>query len=284
VAERSPTLRRRELASRLRELRKESGLTVEDVAGHLLCSSPKVSRIETGTRSPTLRDVRDLCVLYGVGEAEQEHLMILARESKQQGWWQRFDDLGLGIETLIGLEIEAKRISLHESSNIPWAFQTEQYARAIIRGILPHIDDHVLGERVTARMTRQELLHAGNPPHLWSLIDESAFHRAIGGNQVMREQLSRILEVASAPNVTMQIVPFEAGAHPGLDNTFTLLEFDKSILSPVVFVDNLAGNLYLEREADVERYREALEHLKACALSPANSAKWVQETRKKFEE
>jgi transcriptional regulator with XRE-family HTH domain len=284
VVESSPTLRRRELASRLRELRKQSGLTIDEVAHHLLCSTPKVSRIETGTRSPTLRDVRDLCVLYGVDEAEQERLMTLARESKQQGWWQRFDDLGLGIETLIGLEIEAKRISLHESSNIPWAFQTEQYARAIIKGILPRIDDHVLGERVTARMTRQELLRGANPPHLWSLIDESAFHRAIGGNRVMREQLSRILDVATAPNVTMQIVPFEAGAHPGLDDTFTLLEFDKSVLTPVVFVENLAGNLYLERETETERYREALEHLRACALSPANSARWVQEIRKKFEE
>jgi transcriptional regulator with XRE-family HTH domain len=283
VVESSPTLRRRELAIRLRELRKQSGLTIDEVAHHLLCSIPKVSRIETGSRSPTLRDVRDLCVLYEVGEAEQERLMTLARESKQQAWWQRFDDLGLGIESLIGLEIEAKRISSHESANIPWAFQTEQYARAIIKGILPRIDDHVLDERVIARIARQELFHSPNPPHLWSLIDESAFHRAIGGNRVMAEQLSRILDVAAAPNVTMQVVPFEAGAHPGLDNTFTLLEFDKSVLPPVVFVEVLAGSLYLEREVDIDRYQEALEHLRACALSPASSTRWVQEIRKKFE-
>ena len=100
----------------------------------------------------------------------------------------------------------------------------------------------------------------------------------------MREQLSRTLEMAAAPNVTMQIVPFGSGAHPGLDDTFTLLEFDKSVLAPVVFVENLAGNLYLERESDVERYREALEYLRACALSPGDSAKWVREIRKKFEE
>ena len=239
VVEPSPTLRRRELASRLRELRKQSGLTVEEVAHHLLCSTPKVSRIETGTRSPTLRDVRDLCLLYKVSEAEQERLMTIARESKQQGWWNKFDDLD--IESLIGLEIEAKRISSHESANLPWAFQTEDYARAIIKGILPRIDDRVLDERVTARMTRQELLRSPNPPHLWSLIDESAFHRTIGGNRVMREQLSKILDMTDASNVTMQVVPFEAGAHPGLDNTFTLLEFDRSVLPPIVFVENLAG-------------------------------------------
>jgi hypothetical protein len=99
----------------------------------------------------------------------------------------------------------------------------------------------------------------------------------------MKEQLSKILDVAAAPNVTMQIVPFEAGAHPGLDNTFTLLEFDGSVQSPIVFVNNLAGNLYLERQADIERYREVLEHLRASALSPTNSAKWVQEMKKEFE-
>lgn len=278
VVERSPTLRRRELASRLRELRKQSGLTVEEVARQLLCSSPKISRIETGTRSPTLRDVRDLCVLYKVSEAEQERLMTIARESKQQGWWNKFDDLA--IDPLIGLEIEAKRISSYESSIVPWAFQTEQYARAVIRGMAPRMDDRVLEERVTARMTRQELLRSADPPYLWSLIDESALRRAVGGGSVMREQLSKILEVAATPNVTMQIVPFDAGANPGLDNTFTLLEFDSSIQPPVAYVENLAGTFYLEREPEIMRYREALEHLRACALSPANSVKCVQEVRK----
>jgi hypothetical protein len=257
-------------------------LTVEEVAHELLCSTPKISRIETGTRSPTLRDVRDLCRLYHVSDEEQGRLMTLAREAKQQGWWNKFDDLA--IDSLIGLEIEAKRISSHEAAIVPWAFQTEQYARAVIKGILPRIDDRILNERVSARMTRQELLRSPQPPHLWSLIDESALRRAVGGNRVMREQLSKILEVAATPNVTMQVVPFEAGAQPGLDNTFTLLEFDSSVQSPVVFVENLTGNLYLERDADIERYREVLEHLRACALSPASSAKFVEEIRKASEE
>ena len=100
----------------------------------------------------------------------------------------------------------------------------------------------------------------------------------------MREQLSKILDMVNAPNVTMQVVPFEAGAHPGLDNTFTLLEFDRSVLAPVVFIENLAGNLYLEREAEIERCREALEHLRACALSPNDSTRWAREMKKKLEE
>ena len=282
MAERSPTLRRRELASRLRELRKQAGLTVDDVARELLCSPPKISRIETGTRSPTLRDVRDLCRLYRVSDAEQARLMTIAREAKQQGWWNRFDDLG--IDSLIGLEAEAKRISAHDASVVPWVFQTEQYAQAVIKGVLPRIGDRILDERVTARMTRQEVLRSPEPPNLWSLIDESALRRAVGGNGVMREQLSKILEVSAASNVTMQIVPFEAGAQPGLDNTFMLLEFDSPVQSPVVFVENLAGNLYLERDAEIQRYREVLEHLRACALSPNNSVKYVKEIIKALEE
>ncbi len=282
MAEGSPTLRRRELAIRLRELRKQADLTVDDVARELLCSSAKISRIETGARSASLRDVRDLCVLYRVSDGERTRLMTLAREAKQQGWWNRFDDLA--IDSLIGLEIEATQISSHESAKVPWAFQTEEYARAVIRGVLPRIEDRILEERVTARMTRQELLRSATPPHLWLLIDESALRRVIGGNRVMREQLSKILEVAATPNVTMQVVPFEAGAHPGLDNTFTLLEFDSSIQSPVIFVENLAGDFYLEREPEIRCYQEVLEHLRACALSPANSVKYIQETTKVFEE
>lgn len=282
VAERSPTLRRRELASRLRELRKQAGLTVDDVARELLCSPPKISRIETGTRPASLRDVRDLCRLYRVSDVEQARLMTIAREAKQQGWWNKFDDLV--IDSLIGLEIEANRISSHEAAVVPWIFQTEQYARAVIKGVLPRIDDRILDERVTARMTRQELLRSPDPPYLWSLIDESALRRTVGGNRVMWEQLSKILEVAATPNITMQIVPFEAGAQPGLDNTFTLLEFGSSVQSPVVFIENLAGNLYLERDAEIQRYQEVLEHLRAHALSPANSARFVEEIRRAFEE
>ena len=107
------------------------------------------------------------------------------------------------------------------------------------------------------------------------------FTGLLGGTQTMREQLSNIIEIAALPNVTMQIVPFEAGAHPGLDNTFTLLEFNSAVQSPVAYVENLAGTFYLEREPEIVRYREVLEHLRACSLSPANSIKYVQEIRKK---
>jgi len=247
----------------------------------MLCSPPKISRIETATRPASLRDVRDFCNIYGVDDAERSHLMDLARGAKEQGWWHKFDDLA--IESLIGLEVEAKKITSYESSVIPWAFQTEDYARAVIKGFLPDIEDRILNERVTARMTRQDLLRSTVAPQLWSLIDEAALRRAVGGNRVMREQMAKIIEVADSSKVTMQIVPFEAGAHPAVDNTFTLLEFSNAVLSPVVFVENLAGTFYLEREAEIQRYREVLDYLKASALSPASSIRSVEEAKRRFE-
>ena len=117
-------------------------------------------------------------------------------------------------------------------------------------------------------MTRQELLRGANPPRLWALIDESAFHRLVGGSHTMKAQLHRILEVAAAPNVTMQVVPFEAGAHPGLNNAFTLLEFADPGQPPIVFVENLAGNLFLESDTELDRFREALDAPQGQRLQP----------------
>jgi len=280
VADRSPTLRRRELASQLRDLRKRSGRTVDDIARELLCSPPKISRIETGVRPASLRDVRDLCRIYGVDDALRDRLMTLAREAKQEGWWNRYGDIA--IDPMIGLEIEAAQISSYESCVIPWMFQTREYARAVIRGILPRIADGVMDERVAARLTRQEIITRESPPHFWSLVDESAIRRRVGSNQVMRDQLKAMVELAAIPNMTLQVVPFSLGAHPGLNNTFTLLEFE-SAQPPVVSMENMAGSLYLERGSDVDRYREALMYLRAGALDPENSIALIERVGGEFE-
>lgn len=279
-SDRSPTLRRRELGRRLRDLRGDR--TIQDVAAALRVSPPTISRMETGARAATPRNINALCDLYGVNDSMRAQLLTLGREASEQGWWHKYGDLA--IDPLIGLEMAAAQISMHEAANIPWAFQTEEYARAIIKGTLPRIDDAVRDERVAARMTRQKLLHGTNPPRLLALIDESAFHRSVGGNKTMKEQLTKTLEVAAAPNVTMRVVPFDVGAHPGLNNAFTLLEFDDPDQPPIVFVENLAGNLFLESDAELDRYREALDYLKTNALSTAESAKWIKQIRKKFEE
>jgi transcriptional regulator with XRE-family HTH domain len=280
AADRSPTLRRRELASQLRDLRKQSGRTVEDVARELLCSPPKISRIETGVRPASLRDVRDLCAIYGVDDSLRDRLMGLAREAKQQGWWNKYEDIA--IDRLIGLEIEAAQVSSYESCVIPWMFQTRDYARAVIRGSLPRIADHILDERVAARLTRQEIITRESPPHFWSLVDESSLRRRVGSNQIMRDQLKGMVDLAAIPNMTLQVVPFSLGAHPGLDNTFEFLEF-QSGQPPVVYLENMAGGLYLESSSDVDRYKEALMHLRAGALDPEGSVSLIEKIRETFE-
>jgi transcriptional regulator with XRE-family HTH domain len=280
AADRSPTLRRRELASQLRDLRKQSGRTVEDVAREMLCSPPKISRIETGVRPASPRDVRDLCTIYGVDDSLRERLMALAREAKHQGWWNKYEDIA--IDRLIGLEVEAGQISSYESCVIPWMFQTREYARAVIRGSLPRIADHILDERVAARLTRQEIITRESPPHFWSLVDESSLRRRVGSGQIMRDQLKGMVELAAIPNITLQVVPFGLGAHPGLDNTFELLEF-QSGQPPVVYVESMAGGLYLESMSDIDRYKEALMHLRAGALDPESSISLIEQVRETFE-
>lgn len=159
---------------------------------------------------------------------------------------------------------------------IPSAFQTRAYAHAVLRGTLPKIEDRVLEDRVAARLIRQQLLTKANPPRLWALIDESGLRRQVGGRSVMQEQRERIIEMAGLPNIVMQVIPYEAGAHPAIDSTFTLLEFSDPHQRPLVFSEGLAGRVYLERPAEIERYREALEYLGSCALSVAASIELIE--------
>ena len=217
--------------------------------------------------------MRDLGDFYQVGGHQFAQLLELAIAADHKGWWEQYEDLG--ISRLIGLEVEASQISSYEPSVIPWMFQTEEYARAVIKGILPGVTDQVLNERVEARLKRQELLTRESHPTFWSFVDEAALRRPVGGSQIMRNQLRKIVEVAATvPSITLQVVPLSLGAHPGLDSTFTLLEFD-SPRPAMVYVENLADALYLDRPFDVDKYRDALKHLHAGALGPDSTVQLV---------
>ncbi len=286
MAEGSPTVRRRELGALLRQLREDKGFSVKQVAEHLLCSPSKVSRIETGQRSATLRDVRDLCDLYGVtDETERGRLMSLAREGKQQGWWQSY---GLPYSTYVGLEAEAASIKDFDSAVIPGLLQTAEYARALHDEPLPHrsaadltVDD--VEQRVEERFKRQKLLFRTEsaPLELWTILDESVLRRAVGGSGVMRAQLRQVVHMAELPNVTVQIIPFSAGAHPALDSTFNILEFDGA-LGDVVYVEGLAGWIFLEKAEDINRYRQVFERLGKLALTSRQSVELIADTVKSW--
>jgi transcriptional regulator with XRE-family HTH domain len=279
VATLSPTVRQRELGKRLRELRQAHALTVEDVAMKIMCSATKISRLEAGARRPSLRDVKDLCVLYEVDKSTADEFMTLAREARDQEWWTQFEDLNL--DPYLGLEEVASAITSYTMYYIPALLQIEDYTGVIIETIAPRMDPNVLRQRVEVRMRRQKRLEEADKPRYRVFLDEAVLYRSIGGPAIMAAQLDKVLEVERQNKVTFQIVPFDLGAHAAQDSNFILFEFDQA-LSPVVFVEALTGNHYLGKDADIERYREAIEYLRDTALSPRDSVQRITEIKEMY--
>lgn len=275
MAATSPTMRQRELGKRLRELRTQHNLTVEDVGEKLLCSATKISRLETGVRRPSLRDVRDLCALYGVDESTSADFMSLARGARQGTWWTQYDDLKL--DPYLGFEQDAIAITSFTTYFFPALLQTEEYTRAVIKAVAPKMDSKVFLQRVEARMRRQEVLEKDPPPRYRVLLDEAVLHRAIGGPTVMAAQIEKVLDTVRREKVTVQIIPFNVGAHAAQDSNFILFDIEDS---SVVFVEGLTGNQYHERKDDIARYREALDHLRDSALSPRDSVEYMLQRMK----
>ncbi len=278
---RSPTVRRRELGALLRKLRTEKGLTVEQAAERLLFSMSKLSRMETGHGVATPRDIRDLCELYGVtDDAERERMTHLAREGKQQGWWQPYD---LPYSTYVGLEAEATSIRTFQPSVVPGLLQTEEYARAVHDAAEPEssiaqLTPDVVEQRVKARLRRQRILREINPLGFWAVLDEAVLHRVVGSPRVMERQLGHIAELAALRNVTVQVVSYSAGAHPAPGSMFNILEFDAAV-PDVVYVEGLVGWIYIERPEDVSRYNRVFARLSEMALDSVKSADLIQKIR-----
>lgn len=275
----NPTLRRRQLAAQLREMRRESGLKIEEVAERLLCSTAKISRMETAQRRVSLRDVRDLCELYGADEAKKKMLMTLAREAREPGLRDEVDIGNPKLQTYPRLEAAASAVSEFQNSFIPGLLQTEDYMRALIRGVLPGISQDVLNARVEVRLERQQRLLRGELPRYWAIVDEAALHRQIGGPKVMRRQLEFIGEMSELPHVIIQVIPFEVGAYMGLDNSFHLVEMKDTMTSDVVYLEGIVTADYLERPSDLQIFREALERLRAAALNPQASLALIEKIK-----
>jgi len=204
ASESNPTLRRRELGFLLRQLRTERGLSLDEVTERAMFSATKLSRLETGRVGASPRDIRDLCIVYGITAAdERERLMALAREGKQRAWWQQFD---LPYATYVGLEAEATSISQYDTDLVSGLLQVEGYARAIFESGDPPLEPAAIAQRIEARTRRQALLAQDDGPLFRCIIDEGALRRLIGGAAVMRAQLARVIEAARLPRVTIQVV------------------------------------------------------------------------------
>lgn len=276
-----PTVRQRQLAMRLRAIRAQLGLSVEAVAKELECSPSKISRLETASRRPNPRDVRDLCKFYNLDDSTLNELVELAREAKEPGWWRQYADVGL--DPYIGLEQDASSITSFAAFYVPALLQTRDYAKAIIKGIAPRMNNEILKDRVEVRLRRQQLLDRDSPPRYRVLIDEAVLHRPTGGPEVMATQIDKILGLIEDGKVTAQIVPFDVGAIASQDSNFVLLDFSGSVLSSVVFVESLLNNQILEKQADVDRYREAVEHLRDSALTPRETKNRLVQLRKSYD-
>ena len=278
----NPTVRQRELGRRLREQRLEHGLTVEEVADKLLCSATKISRLETGTRRSSLRDVRDLCDLYNVGKATADELMELGRGAREQVWWTQYEDLKL--DPYLGLEEVATAITGFTTFYLPALLQTEEYTREVIKKVAPKMDPDIYRQRVEVRMRRQEVLEKNDRPRYRVLLDESVLRRPVGGPALMVTQIDKIMQAEREGKATIQIVPFASGVPAVQDSNFVLLEFDETTkISPTVFVEGLTGNQYQERKAEVDRYKEAIDYLRYSALNAHDSVEHLTEMRKHYD-
>ncbi|MEO5878382.1 MAG: helix-turn-helix transcriptional regulator [Streptosporangiaceae bacterium] len=267
-----PTIRLRRFAAEILRLRKEAGLTREEVTEQTKINNATLYRLETARVRPQVRTVTTLFELYGVPKAAQDELLALLRDSAQRSWLKTLHgNLSDHYASYIGFEAEAEAVWNYESSFIPGLMQTEDYARDVITGTLPEATPEDIEALVSARTQRQAVLRREAPLRLWAIIDEAALRRRVGSSQVRAEQLAHLQELANLPNVTLQVIPFEAGAHPGMPGSFVVMKFVEGVGRSVTYIDSMAGDLFLEEEADVSRYTLIFEHLRAVALSPAAS-------------
>lgn len=280
----SPTVRRRRLAAELRSLRADSGRTVAEVADYLGCKHPKVSRIENAVGGVSVGDVRLLLDFYQVDGELAEKLVGLARQSRQKGWWHGYSDvLPDWFDTYVGLESEAAASDHYEGSVVCGLLQTEEYARALTKATLWNGGEDQIERSVELRVQRQKRLFDENPITVRTVMEESAIRRPVGGVKVLGRQLHHLVKIADEPHVTVQILPTAVGAHPAMAGPFVLLRFAESSDPDVAYLETQAGALYLEDDAEVRRYEQLFEHLRAIALSPTKSVKHINSARKELE-
>ena len=265
-----PTVLRILLGSQLRKLREARGISRDDAGYRIRASGSKISRLELGRVSFKERDVADLLELYGVaGETERAQLISLAREANSPAWWQKYSDVVPDwFQIYVGLEEAAELIRVYEVQFVPGLLQTAEYARAVVRQGQPAAPADEVERRVALRTRRQQLLGRPRPPRLWAVVDEGALRRPMGGRDVMRSQVERLMAATREPNVTLQVLPFTFGGHAAEGGAFTIMRFPEADMGDIVYIEQLTGALYLDKREDVERYSEVMERLSVKATSP----------------
>ena len=227
---------------------------------------------------PQPGNVRALLELYGVTSAERDGLIQLTREARQPGWWHSFRDvLPNPYEVYIGLEAGAASIRNFEPVVVPGLLQTADYAREIFRNGPIELDPDGVERLVEVRLARQEILARDDRPRLWAVIDEAVIHRVVGSASAMRGQLRHLADAAQQGKTTVQVMPYRAGAHAGTIGAFVILDFPEPTDPAMVYVETLAGDIYLEERSDVNRYTIAFDRLLAAALHPDDSVQLIEQ-------
>ncbi|MFF3264615.1 helix-turn-helix domain-containing protein [Streptomyces sp. NPDC002932] len=269
-----PTVRLRRLATELRLLRSAADLTREEVTAQTGVNGVTLYRIEKAISRPQKRTLQALLDLYEASEAQRKDLLALQSRSQDQGWLRPYhSELPEEYTAYIGFEAEARTVRNYESLFVPGLAQTERYARAVIKGVLPTASQEDVERRVQARIERQAVLTKSEPLQLWAIMDEAAVRRMVGGRAVMVEQARHLCQLAEEPQVTLQLIPLAKGAHPGMTGSFVHMDFPDPQNPELVYVDTPAGDLFLESETEIRRYKSMFEHLQAVALDPSESVK-----------
>ncbi|GIG67173.1 helix-turn-helix domain-containing protein [Phytomonospora endophytica] len=274
----SPSLRRRRLGIALRRLREESGTTREAAGGKLDCSPSKISRIENGDVGVRRRDLEELLDLYGLADAdERAKLADLARESRERGgWWIKYTDLPKAYLKYIEFESVARSIRWFEMSTVPGALQIPEFTESLIRGSDPSFTPDELARQLDVRRERQRTLTAPGGPDCAFVLGEAAIRYRVGGDDVWRRQLRHLLELADRPNIRLQVLAFDHGAHEAMAGSFQIMHHQKPDPA-VVNCEGFAGHFVMDDPVDVERCSQVFDRLSASALSPQLSLKLIAE-------
>jgi DNA-binding XRE family transcriptional regulator len=258
------------VGAKLRRLRTDMGLSREEAAQAIRASEWKIHRLENGQVGFKERDLADLLERYEVSDPDEvDEILTLAREANTPGWWQHYGDvLPPWFRTYVDLESAATLIRTYEGQFVPGLLQTDDYMRAVVRGA--HLDEssEEVGRRVRLRMARQTLLTREHPPRLWAVVDEAALRRPVGGPGVMKRQLERLLDATELPNVTLQVLPLDTGAHPAMVGSFSVLRFPDQELPDVVYLEHLTGASYLNKPDEVDQYLHVMESICVRAAAP----------------
>jgi transcriptional regulator with XRE-family HTH domain len=276
LVEASPTAWRRWLAAQLQRLRAEAGLEQKHVAKALRCTVTKVSYFENAQRPVVPRDLDEVLLpLYGVPEESWPVYLEAARRSRQKGWWEGYDEAVLPewFSRYVGLEQGASRLRSYDPQTVSGLLQTPEYAAEVIRCGSAGFTDQQIARRVELRTRRQTALtRSSDPLELWVVLDEATLRRVVGGPAVMRAQIRHLVAMSELPNVRVQVLPFDRGAHAGMAGGFTILEFPWPTDPGVVFVESgWSVGVYFEQQHEVEDQRLAFRKLSELALPPAES-------------